>query len=286
MSDDLERKRLEIEARKTEIEQAKLENECSFARRWFPTVATLTIGLATVGFNVQQAFVAYQQRMVADQRAQAAEKEARERQDAQWGIGVLELYVKYPDQFDASRTPATAGKSLKALALVAPSVMRPILENKQDDLVRAAASATDDGARSAADTALRAINEAVQQAVVAARAGQPQAVSVAATPWPAGVKPADYTIYIQYGSGSKERAAALADYLRTSGFRVPAAELVTSAPAVGDVRYYKQDQASLADELAQRVSPAIGSIARPKFIGGQRNLPDGILEIWLPSGSV
>ncbi len=96
--------------------------------------------------------------------------------------------------------------------------------------------------------------------------------------------PSDFTIYMQYGSGSQQRATQLQSSLSTTGYKVPNIDEELTAPAVPQVRYYIATQASAARQLAQQVGTAIGREPLVRFVGEGKALPDGIIEVWLPGG--
>ena len=115
----------------------------------------------------------------------------------------------------------------------------------------------------------------VQTALASARSQTP----------PSGFKPSDFTIYIQYPEGGGDEAKKAQDFLLSLGYRVPGIEQVSKPPSRIQVRYYRLDQKTLAGHLAAQLGQALGlqaSADNAILVTSSRELPSGILEVWLP----
>ena len=261
----------DIERRKLEIEAEKLAIERSFAKKWFPTMLTGVIAFATVLINGTQIYIAHQERAKSDEQARVFAEADQRQQDGQWGISVLELYITHPEGFDPSKSPVTAKQNLTALAVSAPDIMRPILQQRMDDIVRSPAGLNTES--------LTAIASALGTGSTT-DSGTDNLASLLPG-WPQGANPADYSVYIQYGANSAAVATAFAQRLRDQHFRVPDLELVNQSTTTSEVRYYRPEQKPVADALAS----SLGNGAISKFIGAGQNLPGGIIEVWIPASS-
>lgn len=259
----LEERRLALEEQKLLIEMDKLAFEKSWRKILGSGFLAGLVALAVAGAGY------WQNRTQETNRTAEAEK-IQKQQDGLWGIKALELYVTHPTEFDPVASPTNAQSNMSALVVAAPDVMKPILLKRQDSLVR-----TDSLA--AFSPALNAIQSALGQSPITAPPSVPGL--------PSGVSPPSFSVYIQYGSGAKDYASALAQTLDNYKFRVPDLEAVPRAPSVPEVRYYRPSQKPLSEWIAQQIdqeSPGRPS-ALVKSIGSDMS-PDGIIEVWIPAG--
>jgi hypothetical protein len=98
-------------------------------------------------------------------------------------------------------------------------------------------------------------------------------------------KPSDFTIYVQYPEGSRDIAVATRSLLIDLGYKVPGIDKVNEAPSRLQVRYYRQDQRTYAEKLATGLGEKLNlpSSSDDAFlVPSSKQLPSGILEIWLP----
>jgi len=167
----------------------------------------------------------HHQSSIANQQAAAAEKQ----QEGQWGISVLELYITHPDAFDPAKSPH-ADQNLNALAVSAPDVMKPILPQQQDALVRLGDPAltssqlqTIAGALGAAQSAQGILSGIGKETTLRGLGGS--------------LVPAAYSIYVKYGPNSADQAETVVNKLRVDGFRVPDPQPVEKSPSNPEVRY-------------------------------------------------
>jgi hypothetical protein len=95
-----------------------------------------------------------------------------------------------------------------------------------------------------------------------------------------------YTVAIHYKSADdKNIVESVARGLREKGYNVPGIQLVTQ-PTNGDIRYYRSFEKSAAELLKQNVQNIIGqnqiSLTLLDISKTFPNLPNGIMEVWLP----
>ncbi|OHT78560.1 hypothetical protein BKG69_08485 [Mycobacteroides chelonae] len=274
---DIEERKFELEEKKLNLEERKLHVETSFAKNYSAAIvsAFVTISVAIISFT--QAYIAREDRLKADERTQLLATADQNRQVGQWGVSILELYFSHPDGFDPAKSPDTAQQNLTALAVSAPDIMKPILQQRQHDLVRMGAA----GAVGTGET-LSVVANALQAAMNTSSGSTPGVLpEQGALSWPPGwpdsVAPNTFTIYIQYGANAQSSAMELRDRLQASGFHVPGLDPVDEAPSEAQVRYYRPSQSAIAKVLAAGIGPNTQSRQV-----GEGDLPDGILEIWLP----
>lgn len=265
----VEERMVAVEEKKLELERQKLAFEKSWRKILGAGLLAALVALAVGG-------IGFWQNRMAESRQAAQADVAQKQQDGLWGVQVLELYVTHPDQFDPAKSPDTAAQNMAALCAAAPDLMRPILEQRKDALIREGLGLP----------GVAAGVKAIQEALAGLEQGV-KSVGDAAAAHEAGVPldvdPAAYSIYIQYGNTARGFASRFGSELADLGFRVPGLEPVSQAPDVPEVRYYRQDQKLLAEWLAMRLvdqaprrSPAISKLV------GNGGLPGGIIEVWIP----
>jgi hypothetical protein len=93
-------------------------------------------------------------------------------------------------------------------------------------------------------------------------------------------------VFIQYADpADRGPAAQLQGALQAGGYKAPGIERVASAPRTYQVRYYKQEQAGQARDLATTVQKTLGLSQPPDAVWiGQKypGLPAGVMEVWFP----
>ncbi|WP_430418672.1 hypothetical protein [Phenylobacterium sp.] len=89
-------------------------------------------------------------------------------------------------------------------------------------------------------------------------------------------------VYFQVRSaGQAEVYRRCASVLRAGGARVPPYEVVQRGPAQNEVRYFHQDEATEAEQLAQTVRACLGGPVRLSYVGAYANVNALHFEVWL-----
>jgi hypothetical protein len=98
-------------------------------------------------------------------------------------------------------------------------------------------------------------------------------------------KPADFTVYIQYPEDMIDTAKKMQNFLINQGYHVPGIEQTLKPPSRLQVRYYRPNQKIFAGNLATQLGQALSLRATDDnaiLVTSPRELPSGILEVWLP----
>jgi hypothetical protein len=263
-----------LEARRLELDEKRLELENSFARKWFPTLATMIAGVVAtlLSFGVTE-----RARIDARTATQSTEFEAKKKDEREWGIKVVELYLDKRDLFDLARKPDQAGANLRMLAVVAPEAVKGVLD-AETALIPKPGAEDDDAARINSLTQIASIQNVLQPKSPEGSASS-NAAKIAARP------NSDFTVYIQYPAGSRDLALSAQATLQAQGYRAPAIEEVRQVPNHMQVRYYRPEQKDRAAGLLHEVGETLKLTTDPGDalqLKSQKQLPDGILELWLP----
>lgn len=248
------------------IEEQRLALDRSFARKWLPTLVTLTVGAVAAIFG----FVEHQGSIEETKRAAF---EARVKDEHEWGAQVVQMYFQNRELFDLAKNPETAVLNLRVLATVAPTAVRGVLDAERSRIPPP--SGGDDTTRLDSLAAVAGVQEALA------------AASPESAPSGPALRPADFTVYLQYAAGDEAVASKTRDLLLGWGYRVPGREQVDEAklPPSLQVRYYLPEQKAAAGELAAKLGEDLGLAAGPGDVVRVRSakqLPGGILEVWLP----
>jgi hypothetical protein len=254
-----------VEERRLGLDEKRLLLDTSFARKWLPTLVTLMVGLIAGMFS----FVQQQNAIQATERARI---EAQAKDEREWGFKVIEMYFSKRELFDLTKNAEQAALNLRVLAAVAPTAVQGVLNAERSRIPPP--GGVDDSSRLDSLAAVAGVQDAL------ANARQ-------SLPAPAlGFKPSDFTVYIQYPDGGRDTAAKSQSLLISLGYRVPGIEQVGKAPSHLQVRYYRPDQRSYAAELATDLGKGLSLPAGPDnaiLVTSSKQLPSGILEVWLPS---
>jgi hypothetical protein len=273
--DDREAPAPTLEERRLRLEELRLALEHSFARKWLPTLATIMVGLIAGMFGYVQQHAATEE--TERVRQASVEETARARIDAEakdkreWGFKIVDMFFDKRDLFDLTKNPDAAESNLRVLVAVAPTAVQGVLNAERSKIPPP--SSLDDTSR----TYSLAAAAAVQDALTAANPMHP-----AAAP---GVKPSDFTVYVQYSRGDREVAVRAQSALIKWGYRVPGIQEVDKVPSRLQVRYYRSDQKPNAGQLADQLGKILSLSAGPDnaiLVTSSRQLPGGILELWLP----
>ena len=98
-------------------------------------------------------------------------------------------------------------------------------------------------------------------------------------------KPSDFTVYVQYAAGDQDIALKAQEVLIRQNFRVPGIDQVGKVPSRMQVSYYRPEQKSFAGKLAGELGKKLGLPAGPDnaiLVTSSKQLPGGIIEVWLP----
>jgi cell division protein FtsB/energy-coupling factor transporter ATP-binding protein EcfA2 len=102
------------------------------------------------------------------------------------------------------------------------------------------------------------------------------------------VKYALSTVYFQYAGGTRIQAQQVSKALQDKGYKIPGEERTVAAAGQREVRYFNDDQKSIAAQLATDATQMLRQLGNPspavtaKLAGAPtRNNADGKLELWL-----
>lgn len=255
-----EERRFRSEERRFRLEEKRLDLDSSFAKKWLPTLATLMAVVIAAMFS-------YVQQQAPIEETKRAGIEAKAKDEHNWGIKVIEMYFDNHKLFDITRDPETASLNLRVLAAVAPTAVQGVLNAEQSRIPPPTGNDDTNRIKSLAAVA------GVQEALAAATPSRPLA------------KPSDFTVYVQYVADDKDIASKAQSALRELGYRVPGIEKVEKVPSSLQVRYYHPEQKPLAGKLADELGKQLGLSTRPDtavLLTSSKQLPGGILEVWIP----
>lgn len=255
---------LPVEERRLRLDEKRLHLDNSFARKWLPTLVTLMVGFIAGMFS-------YVQQQSAIQATERTRIEAQARDEREWGFKVIEMYFSKRELFDLTKNSDQAALNLRVLAAVAPKAVQGVLNAEQSRIPPP--SGADDSKRLDSLVAVAGVQDALETA----RHSSLIPVS--------SFKPSDFTIYVQYPEGSQDVAVKTQSLLVNIGYRVPGIEKVNKVPSRLQVRYYRPDQRSYAGELATELGKGLNlptGVDNAIFVTSSKQLPSGILEVWLP----
>lgn len=255
---------LSVEESRLHLDEKRLLLDNSFARKWLPTLVTLMVGLIAGMFS-------YVQQQNAIQATERARIEAQVKDEREWGFKVVEMYFSKREMFDLTKNAEQASLNLRVLAAVAPTAVQGVLNAERSRIPPP--TGADETSRLDSLAAVAGVQEALASAK---QAGQAPASSF---------RPSDFTIYVQYPDGGRDTAVKTQSLLVNLGYHVPGIEQVSKVPSRLQVRYYRPDQRSYAGELATELGKGLGLPTGPGdaiLVASSRQLPSGILEVWLP----
>jgi hypothetical protein len=239
--------RLELDRQRYELERRRLALEESWPRKWGSVLigAGATVAVALAGL-LANGF----QQQARDQEVQLANKRA-----------ALELYFEYvADKPDDSPLKLA---ELKAISHVSgDKELEKVLVSGIVTLVP-----------------LRPPEQSIGMAL----AGAPNFTDKTAQQ---GYLPDDFTTFVQFHGPREADAQQVALALRALGYDVPGLESMDDrrSPRRNEIRIYREDQKAFARELAESLQQRTGiAFAVTGPLPG--NLPNGVLEVWLGTGS-
>lgn len=256
-----------LEERRLRLEERRLSHEESFPKKWLPTIVTLSLGVVAACFS-------YVQHANAELDARERNSEIKAQNEREWGMRTVDIYFEKQHLFDFSKDPERAGSNLRVLITVAPDIVANVLESEQSRLPTPGRDS--DLKRIEGLAAIAEVQDALREA-----RGSPSPTEVSS-------KNSDFTVYIQYPEGSQQLAEIVRASLQTLGYRVPGIDEVSNAPDRFEVRYYREEQETRANDLAKQLAQALGEPAgspTAKMLQSRRQLPGGVLEVWLPQRS-
>jgi len=257
-------KKLSIEEVRLRIEEKRLDIDNSFAKKWLPTLVTLMAGLIAGMFS-------YVQQQNAIQTTEQTRIEAKSRAEREWGFKVIEMYFSKHEFFDLSKNPEQAESNLRVLAAVAPVAVQSVLNAERSKIP--APTGINDLNRLDSLSAVAGVQDALKKVR--------QSEQIAAKSF----KPPDFTIYLQYPQNSKDVAIKTQNYLINLGYNTPSIDKVNKAPSRLQVRYYRSEQRYFAEKLATKLGTVLKlstSSDNTILLTSLKQLPSGILEVWLP----
>ncbi|CAD6881754.1 hypothetical protein [Methylomonas albis] len=258
---------LPLEERRVCLDEKRFLLDNSFAKKWLPTLVTLMAGFIASMFS-------YVQQQSAIQTTERARIEAQAKEEREWGFKVIEMYFSKSELFDLTKNAEQAALNLRVLAAVAPKAVQGVLNAERSRIPPP--SGNDDSNRLDSLAAVAGVQDALANAK---QSPQPPTSSL---------KPSDFTIYVQYPSDGRDVAEKTRSLLLSFGYRVPGIEQVAKVPSRLQVRYYRPDQLTYAEKLAVELGKSLSLPAGSDnaiLVTSSKQLPTGILEVWLPSTS-
>lgn len=265
MDENSAREQQSVDERRLTLEARRVELEGSFARKWLPTIATIMVAFVATVFG-------YVQQQNASEATERARIEARAKDEREWGFKVVEMYFAKRDMFDLTKNSEQATANLRVLAAVAPTAVQGLL-NAEKARIPAPSSETGENQRLDSLAAVAEIQSAISGKSDPAKSSSSTQAS-------------SYLVYVQYADGSRDMAVRAQVALQQFGFRAPGIEQVKKVPSRLQVRYYRSDQKEFAGTLATNLGKSLGvatTADNAVLVTSQRQLPSGILELWLPS---
>jgi hypothetical protein len=221
--------------------------------------------------GVIAAMFSYVQQQASIEETKRATNEITAKDEHDWGIKVIDLYLNKQELFDFTKNPKNAALNLRVLSAVAPKEVQGILDV---ELSRVPPPSTEnDSNRLNSLQAVAEVQETLSKSTLTTKKV------------PVSDKPASFTVYVQYAPGDKAVASKAQNALLELGYQVPGIEEVRTVPSSLQVRYYKSDQKPLAAELAVILGKRLGLSAGPDNaiqVVSSKQLPGGILEVWIP----
>lgn len=253
---------------------AKFHSENSWLRRYAPIILSAVISAAIAAATLFT-------EIRANQRAEEAEADRYRNEQASTA---LRLFFENPSVFDGD----VGAENLQLLRTTTPQETVDKIESVvqlRAARVRAQAAAQAYGAALASGGAA---SRPAPQAIRAAE--QKRYQTLASSPSLESTRvdspPTDFTVYLQYGARSAMAARNLGSALTRAGYKVPSIEPQSVAPDATEVRYFLPTQRQAAQQLASAVGMQLGATPAIRFVGEGLNLPDGILEVWLPAAAL
>lgn len=256
---------LPIEERRLLLDEKRFLLDNSFARKWLPTLVTLMIGFIA-------SLIGYVQQQNSIQATERARIEAQAKDEREWGFKVIEMYFAQRELFDLTKNPEQAASNLRILAAVAPTIVKGVLKAEQSKIPPP--GKTDDKNRLKSLAAVAGVQEALANARPVRQDQSP------------GFQPSDFTIYVQYPDGGQKIAEKAQSFLENLKYHVSSIEQVHDVPHSLQVRYYRPDQRAYAEELAVKLAKELNvpiGENKASLVPSSKDLPSGILEVWLPS---
>jgi hypothetical protein len=249
-------------------------------------IVTIIIGLSGVGFQGLSAWSAHS----AAVQAQADKDTAKINADAASKKADAQALLDHNENglnlfFAASEKLLTCDDKMTEAQVGMFEAIYP-------DLTKEIGAAVDARRSGCAAAAANAAAQQAQQAKVpqaevlaAALAARYNTLQQLATNAPAAATSALPTVYIQFESEDDRPAAiALQAALLRKGYGAPGIQKVSVAPNNSQVRYYHQDQKGMAQTAAIFIGAQLHMANPPATapVGGQRDLPSGVIEFWFP----
>jgi hypothetical protein len=208
-------------------------------------------------------------RIDAKEATERARIEAQTKEEHEWGLKVIDMYFAKRELFDLTTNTEQAALNLRVLAAVAPAAVQGVLNAERSRIPPP--STLEDANRLNSLAAVAGVQDALTKA-----AQSPVAAA-------SNVKPADFTVYVQYPDGGRDTAIKTQSVLTNLGYRVPGIEQVRKVPSRLQVRYYRPDQSVYAATLVAELGKALKLPGDAVLVRSSKELPTGIMEVWLPT---
>lgn len=264
MSDDtqIEEGRLAVERERLELERRKASVDERFLNRNLGTVITAIVSLAAVLVSLSQVWVAWS----------AKERELEQaamRQNREWNLSIL----KYISENKALLF-GTDNEERKRITSI-------ILVTFPEEITQALFRKLEDSAGSVEE--VREWNAAVAQLVR----------QTGTTTVPQGVAAAERAVRVfphYQDEADADLVESIGARLEEVGYRVPGRQVVQQATK-GDVRYFHEEDRSSAQQVASMAQEQLIKAGRQLqlstiYLGGRfKNVPPGVIELWIPRAS-
>lgn len=254
-----------IEEKRIQLEEKRLLLEDSFAKKWLPALATLMVGIVA-------GLISWTQQHSANQMTERIRIESNQRAELEYGFKVIEMYFDNRELFDLTSNPEQASSNLEVLVEVAPSVVKGVFLTEFNSIPLP--GEIDDSSRFKSLAAAASVQDALER------------VTKSNIVMKSDYQPSDFTVYIQYPDGQRESADLIQSFLESCGYHVPGIELVRNPPSRLQVRYYRTKQKSHSEDLSISLGRELNLITSADnailVANSNKELPDGILEVWIP----
>lgn len=281
--------KLEIEREKLKLDNHKFAHDRSFKKTWLPIILPVctTVVIAIVSSTITLIDKKAQEETT---RRAGIQAEIKDRHD--WSVKVVELYLKNPTSFDLANDREKAGRNLQLLASVAPSEVQSLLEI---EVARLTPTSNSDGTASSDWLSTLGAISRVQKAI-----GKSNQIKKAAyghennatESTPAEAKPLpvprfdEMTVYIQYPEGSGELEHEAKEFIASKGATVHCRAAKETGKTLL-VKYYLRREKEFAEALLLSLKEKLKlSDGEARLIRSQgHTMPEGFIEVWLPSAN-
>jgi hypothetical protein len=206
------------------------------------------------------------------QQTDRARIEAKARDSLAWAFKVVEMYFDKRELFDLTKNTDQASSNLRVLISAAPTTVQGVLNAEAARIPPP--GGPNDSLRLRSLAAVAGVQNALSRSLAVRETSDTTS------------KPYDFTVYVQYPPGDRDLGERVGALLKGWGYAVPVIQKVNKTPSHLQVRYYRANQRPLALKLAVALEQQFNlptDDSKASIVSSSRELPNGILEVWLPS---